>query len=88
MRHGGLLLLMSLLSPLGCDGENRCENLCRAIEQKVEDQLNVEIDCSEEKWTSAKTCAECLFVLERDYDASLINEEEVCREYFGESDGG
>ena len=85
MKHWIPMMMVAAAGLIGCSGGdgNPCRELCCEVEGKVEEQLMVEIDCSEEKWASAATCAGCLYVLERDYQATMIDPGEVCEKHFG-----
>lgn len=66
----------------GCDhGLDACEKFCKQAQDEAPPDTS--IDCSEEKWKSAETCAVCFFTMERDHDMFVTDPIGLCNKYFG-----
>jgi hypothetical protein len=78
-----VVLWLVVCMPLwGCDhGPDACEKFCKDVQDEA--PPDIFIDCSEEKWKSAETCAVCFFTMERDYDIDVTDPIGLCNKYFG-----
>jgi hypothetical protein len=81
---GAALIASSMI--LGCgSGGGGCRELCRSWEPTLEEQLEVQLGCSETRFASAGTCAACVWVFKRDFAVEVGDLGDTCREFFGGS---
>jgi hypothetical protein len=75
-----LILIVPFLTGYGCDS-SKSQGFCNSAVEKG--LLDDSVDCSDEKWQSATTCEECLYILEQDYQLAITDPAELCDEHFG-----
>jgi hypothetical protein len=60
-----------------------CQRACvEALEQRLEQNFGVIVDCDDNGWAAARTCAACIQLLRDRYDVALTSEPSFCSSYF------
>ncbi|RLB58140.1 MAG: hypothetical protein DRI34_05760 [Deltaproteobacteria bacterium] len=81
-----LMVLFGVASVFPACGDSPCQRLCSSLENKIEDNLAVDVDCNSSAFASAGNCAECLEVFKTEYQVSVIDPQVSCLEFFGTDD--